>query len=472
MNAATYRIVFQDIAPDIRPETVKGRLTDAFQSNPGKIEQLLSNLPVTVKSRADYATAVKYRNIIQSAGGICRVEAVPSPPQATPAPRTRHRTLKTCPNCGYEARTRDDLLLTAHDGQGECPSCGIIVSRFSQARRPQPETPEPADDATAEATETPPTFREEIIQSIVAKPVSSLLVLAAVLVLGYAVFRDTPEDSSPPPAKTAAETVTAVQSRIAATQPPAPDSDAAAVILPGETQDFLLTTYLRLFHQDTFFPLSINPKCKVSDNKWENQGVRAAIRRASVATVSVPLWEQENRRDRLWTPVEGPNMRIFSHGDRSGRIVKGMNLLHCDRPAALAALSEDPAMADGASENGYRQSGYTLYLLEVELSVSVPDGPEFEARDLTALLDDGRTVPRAWREGGVLIDMPMVSFDMDSSAKALMGAGMGQGSGGWQATKAGILLDHRVWVRLVHTSGQKGLRATLNPDSGWTLAGY
>ena len=35
-----------------------------------------------------------------------------------------------CPKCGYQAQNDNDPLITAHDGLGECPSCGVIVSKY------------------------------------------------------------------------------------------------------------------------------------------------------------------------------------------------------------------------------------------------------------------------------------------------------------------------------------------------------
>lgn len=45
---------------------------------------------------------------------------------------------RVCPNCGYEAKSDQDPLITAYDGMGECPACGIIVAKYGQ--RPS-ETP-------------------------------------------------------------------------------------------------------------------------------------------------------------------------------------------------------------------------------------------------------------------------------------------------------------------------------------------
>jgi len=40
--------------------------------------------------------------------------------------------LPVCPNCGYEATSDQDPLITAHNGMGECPACGIVVAKHRQ----------------------------------------------------------------------------------------------------------------------------------------------------------------------------------------------------------------------------------------------------------------------------------------------------------------------------------------------------
>jgi hypothetical protein len=40
-----------------------------------------------------------------------------------------------CPKCGYEALDEKDPLISAHDGMGECPRCGIIPGKFRETTR-------------------------------------------------------------------------------------------------------------------------------------------------------------------------------------------------------------------------------------------------------------------------------------------------------------------------------------------------
>ncbi len=41
----------------------------------------------------------------------------------------------SCPKCGYSSNNSQDPLFTAHGGLGECPSCGIIVAKYSGPKK-------------------------------------------------------------------------------------------------------------------------------------------------------------------------------------------------------------------------------------------------------------------------------------------------------------------------------------------------
>lgn len=40
------------------------------------------------------------------------------------------KNLPECPKCGYQAESWDDPLVTAYDGVGECPACGVLVAKY------------------------------------------------------------------------------------------------------------------------------------------------------------------------------------------------------------------------------------------------------------------------------------------------------------------------------------------------------
>jgi hypothetical protein len=134
MKGHGYRIVLLGISQDMDPIEVKQQMGKAFRLTPEKTEQMFSKLPVTIRSDVNYQTAMKYREVISNIGGVCRVEAGEEGEQPSSLPKKSLQTYKICPNCGYRTNSPDDPLLTAYDGRGECPSCGIIVSKFNQAR--------------------------------------------------------------------------------------------------------------------------------------------------------------------------------------------------------------------------------------------------------------------------------------------------------------------------------------------------
>ena len=65
-----------------------------------------------------------------------------------------------CPSCGYKAEGADDPLITAHDGRGECPKCGIILAKVvkqnENAEAPGPVKPAGTEPAFQDQAPAPP----------------------------------------------------------------------------------------------------------------------------------------------------------------------------------------------------------------------------------------------------------------------------------------------------------------------------
>jgi len=137
MELKGYRIVLLGIHSGQDRRQVVGQLAQTFRCPPEEIERLLANAPVVVRSNLDRRTAARYREVIAQAGATSRIEALEKPEKtAEEAPPQTAAPAKTCPACGYRAATVDDPLLKAHGDLGECPSCGIVVSKYNQAKRP------------------------------------------------------------------------------------------------------------------------------------------------------------------------------------------------------------------------------------------------------------------------------------------------------------------------------------------------
>jgi hypothetical protein len=445
MEKNDYRIVLLGIQSDKDPDVVRKSLARVFRAPAEKIEQLLSKVPVIVRSGADYQAALKCREIIENAGGICRVDSMKDVSAATPPPPKSSPTIKTCPNCGYSAKTPDDPLLTAHDGLGECPACGIIVAKFSGKRDVLIAESSPLQDET----EKMPTRCGNILSSVLSRPWISLLMIAAVVILGKNIFFS--KSNSGSEGDGAQKSVASIQGEKDPAKKKA-DNERAVIpkILPGETMNVVLTTYLDFLHRDTFSPLSITPRGSV-DNKWEQEGIRVEIVNVVVTPVSVSLWEHLREKDNHWVPAG--YKKISSQGGTNGSIDKGKNLLVTPFPAALVKKPEETSMKIDAADPNYRKSAYTMYQVEYELSISVPSGPEFGSRDLTVTTEAGKTVPRIAREGYVCIST-FVTWDLDSNAEAL---GSPPQTGVWKATKAAVLRDNNVCLVMKHATRTEGI---------------
>ncbi len=395
MEQKLFRIVLTGIASNQDQQTAKERLATTFGTSPDKIGQLQAKLPVVVKSDVDSKTALKYRDIIKHAGWVCRIEPMDATCPAAPPVPERPASTAICPNCGYQPTTSDDPLLTAHDGQGECPSCGIIVAKFIKHREcSAPEEPPPpkGEDVNLKKRNSP-------LSLVLAHPWISLIVVAAIAVQLIVLFsRSTPSGKEK----------TSVKERVASSNPavgdgPRKDSDSGLTVLPGQTREVVLISYLTYLHRDSFSPLTIKAIGSKIYNKWEPEGVLVEMRDIVITPISVSLWEQ--LLDNTWLPCyEG----ISSEGGSSNVIAEGKNFLFARSPAALVKKPDATAIKVAPSDSRFRKSTFTLYRLEHVLSVNVPGGEEFKARDLGYAL----------RERRVCINT-FLSMDVNDAADAL-----------------------------------------------------
>ncbi|HOP39452.1 MAG TPA: hypothetical protein PLI53_00260 [Geobacteraceae bacterium] len=460
METKSYKVVLLGITSDNDPQTVKHQLAGIFRVKQEKVEELLSAAPVTVKSRIDHQTALKYLGVIQHAGGVCRMEPVEIESPVLKDGRAHGPTVKTCPNCGYRATTADDPLLTAHDGLGECPACGIIVTKFNRKRDALQISSAPVQEGVREASKG----SGGIKSAVTSHPWLSLLMVVAVLIMGKNFFfsRSDPKLFKD---ETANAVVAHRDNKQAAPKITVAGKTASYKVLPGETRDFVLTTYLDFLHRDTFAPISFTPKNSI-DNKWEDRGLRVEIRNATVTPITVSLWEHLRAKDDLWVPAG--YRQIGSHGSSNGTIVKGKNLLATPFAASLARMPEETSMKIDPADPHFRKTPYTLYRLEYELSVTVPAGSEFDARELTVVTSDGRTLSRREEQGSVCIST-YVEWDLDGNGESLMGPLVA--SGPWKPTKAAIIRLKKAPIQLTHFNRTDGI--FISPlEKNCKFAGY
>lgn len=446
METKRYKVVLLGISSDIDPHAAREQLARTFRVAPDKIEELLAAVPVTVKSHIDYQTALKCLGVIQHAGGICRTEPVEAEKPVLKGGRVHGPTIKVCPKCGYCATNAEDLLLTAHDGLGECPACGIIVAKYNSNRDAMHAEGVFGQDRGGE----PMKGSVGIWAAVLSHPWLSLLIVAAVIVLGKNFFFNSP--GAAPVGDDSAKMVAAIGDDKRPTPKNTPVKNAVLnKILPGETRELVLITYLDYLHRDTFMPISFTPRNSI-ENNWGDKGLRIEVRNARITPITVALWERLRAKDDLWVPVGYRN--ITSHGSSNRSIVKGKNLLATPFSAALAKKPDEISMKVDPADPNFRKAPYTLYRLEYELSVSVPLGGEFDARELTHTTSDGKTVSRKVEHGTIRI-ATFVEFDLDNAVKELMGSLAGPGS--WQATKGAIVGGSKVSLDLEHVAGTEGV---------------
>ena len=106
----------------------------ALNIDPRKADLLFSGKTVTIKKKADGATAKKYKNVFRQAGAVCHITPY------TEAKKSNQSTIE-CPKCHKKQPPSDS-----------CMYCGIVFRKFreieEQTETPKDESPLQAEDRT------------------------------------------------------------------------------------------------------------------------------------------------------------------------------------------------------------------------------------------------------------------------------------------------------------------------------------
>jgi hypothetical protein len=142
MSDESYKVILQGtIREGYDRREVVAALSRAFKQDELFAERLLSGMPRVVKKGLDLATAHKYQQSLQKMGIVSLIETEAPPEQVAPtevpvsvpaeAPPLPQSSI-SCPRCGYEPKTDDDVLLV----RGDCPKCGLMVNKPESAEQP------------------------------------------------------------------------------------------------------------------------------------------------------------------------------------------------------------------------------------------------------------------------------------------------------------------------------------------------
>ena len=442
----TFKIILLGIAPDNDRATVCSNLAKAFRTTPEKIEHLISTCPVTIKTNVDHQTALGYMDIIQTAGGQCKMADEHPGDPARENQQGASAVLKTCANCGYAATTADDPLLTAYDGKGECPACGTIAAKLAESQesvtQPEPVNAEPVHADPQEDDDTPSALMRTV-GSVLSKPWAALFVVLAVVGIVYGFLQDSSPDKK--------QENGALTEKTAPTPATAPSPEPAAQqpdIYPGETREVMATLYLPYLHRDSYSSMRIEPKTRLSKNTWDKDGVEAEIIDTTIDNETVTLWERRRKNDGYWVPDAG--CKIYSEVGGAGRIDPDNPLLHAEFPAKVA-LDPEPRMKIIEGDPDQRQNTYTVYRVQVLLTISVPSGPQFEVPDpLPPATLKQQPYERARQTGSLVLDI-MAELSVDGNLLKSPSVN------GWQAGKMTSLRPQTAIIDMVHRIDLEGV---------------
>ena len=135
-----YMIVLSgELLPGEDLKTVKEKMLKLFNLSEEQVNVLFSGERQIVKKNIFNDAAMKYKYAIEKAGAVCivEVEELDASNLLIQSEPNENGKQVFCPKCGYQAQDDNDLLITAHGGLGECPSCGIIVAKYEAQNVPE-----------------------------------------------------------------------------------------------------------------------------------------------------------------------------------------------------------------------------------------------------------------------------------------------------------------------------------------------
>ncbi len=158
MNKNNCRVVVNgEICPGAKIDSVKEKMAKLFKLTDEQVNTLFSGKRQVVKKNIDNDSARKYKDAIENTGAVCLIEieevdisGLSLKVEQIEEKEKEPEKAAVCPKCGYEAQNDNDPLVTAHGGLGECPMCGIIVSKYLA------ENPPVEEEKSEEETDSAP----------------------------------------------------------------------------------------------------------------------------------------------------------------------------------------------------------------------------------------------------------------------------------------------------------------------------
>jgi len=148
-------VLYGELLPGENLEAVKQKMAELFNLSKDHVNTLFSGKRQIVKKDIFNDVAMKYKYEIEKAGAVCHVEVEESDTSNFSIKYNPDENQKLvmekqvfCPKCGYQAQNENDPLITAHEGLGECPSCGIVVSKYEAKNAPEEQNDENDENFT------------------------------------------------------------------------------------------------------------------------------------------------------------------------------------------------------------------------------------------------------------------------------------------------------------------------------------
>ncbi len=444
-----YKVIFTGLKEGKTYSEFAKELSELLITKPENIEGLTANPPVVVKDNIDLKTAVRYKQLIDSSGGLCEVE-----PSGTAenieSDENDAKVLRTCPNCGYSAVSADDPLITAFQGKGECPKCGAI-----QAKQQKTAVHEEKETENKEKINTVIDSDQNSGKSF-PKPLIVLLLIAFfILIIHFLLPGSKPEEKIKPKVKPP-------EAGLISRKDKTPETNAN-IILPGQTRSARISAYLPYFHKSSYFSIDMEAKF-FKENTWEEKGMQFDIHDYSIRqeTINLPERERKSRSGSFWVP-DVPYGEGYSINSSTSAFEEGKDLYFSHFPVKLAKM-KDSELKKPSDDFSTQINQYTFYIIDIDLSISVPDTDEFKK---TVPEPDGfeGNVQRRFSDGAFCIEI-MCSMDIDSNLESMLG-GLTFDNSGYRPTKFTSLKNRKACIDLRFKDKKDGVYIYQRSIDNW-----
>jgi hypothetical protein len=411
-----FKVLLAGIPDGSNYNDVVQNLSRLFKTDPAKIEALLKKAQAVIKTDLTKEAAGKYMAALEKAGALAKVVPVapvaPSSPDPSPMKMEREEEEEekeaekgpepkaVCPGCGYEAMSSDDPLITAHDGEGECPQCGVVPKKVIKAQEEQAQEDIPAGDAKIIGAKS----GSGLSGGSIARFAIIAVVILAIAAIWYSFGR---QKSVTKERENAIEKVRAVANKPLGVPDEQEEGSTkakgpACMIQPGESRTFTLTGPVPYIH----YPggaAQIRGAYGIALDEVSRHGIEVDVVDSQIYSEQNMIWTagvvttiiKTGEKFTTFRPVlTDGRLAQFSVDRKTGAeiLTSPIRVGNSGKLISMAEMSIDDAKkgwrrGPDLQVTGFQKDGYAFYYFSVTFTVNVPPQEELEAAHNASRID-------------------------------------------------------------------------------------